>query len=116
VWIQSMKKEYNRPKYNKVQRLISLRIAQAYRMISHEAHYPDRDTTINIKAEEAVTLYNITAGRNIQKYQIDKEENPRNWLHPRIQSSLTTPLLLMAKKTVNTTYRYTQTAAKVNTE
>jgi len=36
---------------------------------------------INIRAEEAATLYNIT-GRIIQKYQIDKEENPRNWLHP----------------------------------
>jgi len=29
-------------------------------------------------------LYNNTKinGRNNQKYQIDKEENPRNWLHP----------------------------------
>jgi hypothetical protein len=26
--------------------------------------------------------YNITTGRCIQKYQIDTEENPRNWLHP----------------------------------
>jgi hypothetical protein len=39
-------------------------------------------TPINIKAEEVITLYNITTGRNIQKYQIDKVENPRNRLHP----------------------------------
>ena len=35
-----------------------------------------------MKVEEVVTLYNITTGRNKQKYQIDKAENPRNWLHP----------------------------------
>ena len=37
---------------------------------------------INIKVEEAVALYNITTGRIIQRYQIDKEENPKYWLHP----------------------------------
>ena len=34
------------------------------------------------QAEEIVTLYNTTTGRNNQKYQTDKAENPRNWLHP----------------------------------
>jgi len=29
-----------------------------------------------------VALYNITTGRIIQRYQIDKEENPKFWLHP----------------------------------
>ena len=32
--------------------------------------------------QQVVTQYNITTGRCIQKYQIDKAENPRNWLHP----------------------------------
>ena len=64
-------------------RLISLRIAKAYRTISHEALCILTGLTpINIKVEEFVTLYNITTGRNDQKYQIDKAENPRNWLHP----------------------------------
>ena len=39
-------------------------------------------TPINIKAQEVVTQYTITTGRCIQKYQIDKAETPRNWLHP----------------------------------
>ena len=36
----------------------------------------------DIKVEEAVALYNITTGRTIQRYQIDKKENPKYWLHP----------------------------------
>jgi len=37
---------------------------------------------INIKAEKAVALYNITKGKIVQRYQIDNEENPKYWLHP----------------------------------
>ena len=82
VWIESIKKECNRDKYVRVKRLISLRIAKAYCIISHEALCILTGLTpINIKAEEIVTLYNITTGRNNQKYQINKAENPRNWLH-----------------------------------
>jgi hypothetical protein len=83
VWIESIKKEYNKAKYVRVQRLIGLRIAKAYRTISHEALCILTELTpINIKAKEVVTLYNITTGRKNQEYQIDKAENPRNWLHP----------------------------------
>ena len=58
-------------------------MAKAYRTISHEALcILTGILPINIRAEEAATLCNITTGRIIQKYQIDKEENPRNWLHP----------------------------------
>jgi hypothetical protein len=35
-----------------------------------------------MKAEEAVALYNRTTGRSTQQYQLDIEENPRDWLHP----------------------------------
>jgi ribonuclease HI len=37
---------------------------------------------MHIKAQEVATQCNITTGRSTQKYQIDKAENPRNWLHP----------------------------------
>jgi len=77
-----MKKEY-KAKYTRVQRLISLRIAKTYRTISHEALCIITGIPpINIKVEEAVALYNIITGRIIQRYQIDKEENPKYWLHP----------------------------------
>jgi ribonuclease HI len=60
-----------------------LRIARAHRTISHEAFCILTGLTpINIEAEEIVTLYNITTGRRNQGYQIDKAENPRNWIHP----------------------------------
>jgi len=52
-------------------------------MISHEALCIITGIPpINIKVEEAVALYNITTGRTIQIYQIDKKENPKYWLHP----------------------------------
>jgi len=81
MWIEAIKKECNRAKYVRVQRLISLRIAKAYRTISHEALCILTGLTpITIKTEEVAKLYNTTTGRNNQKYEIDKEENPRNWL------------------------------------
>jgi ribonuclease HI len=83
VWKESIKKECNKAKYIRVQRLISLRIVKAYRTISQGALCILTGlTSINIKAEEVATLYNITTGRNNQKFQIDEAEKPRNWLHP----------------------------------
>jgi hypothetical protein len=83
VWTEFIKKECNKAKYVRVQRLISLRIAKAYCAISHEALCILTGLTpINIKAEEVVTLYNMTTRRKNQEYRTDKAENPRNWLHP----------------------------------
>jgi len=63
----------------RVQRLISLRTATAYRTISHEALCILTGLTpTNIKAEEIVTLYDMTTGRKNHEYQIDKAENPRH--------------------------------------
>ena len=57
-------------------------MAKACRTISHEALYILTGLIPkNNKAEEIATLYNIATGRNNKNYQIDKEENPRNWLH-----------------------------------
>ena len=78
-----MKKQYNKAKYIRTQRLVNLRMAKAYRTISHEALFILTGILpINIRATEAAALYNIKTGINIEKYQIHKEENPRNWLHP----------------------------------
>jgi hypothetical protein len=66
----------------RVQRIISLRTAKAYRTISHEALcILTGITPVHIKTQEVATQYNITTGRSTQKYQIDKAETPRNWLH-----------------------------------
>jgi hypothetical protein len=83
VWIESIKKKCNRAKYVREQRLTSLRIAKAYRTVSHEALCILTGLTpININVEEVVTLYNITTGGINHKYHVDKAANPRNWLHP----------------------------------
>jgi len=58
-------------------------MAKECRTISHEALYILTELIPkNNKAEEIATLCNKTTGRYKQKYQIDKEENLRNWLHP----------------------------------
>jgi ribonuclease HI len=83
VWIESINKECNTVKYVRVQRIISLRKAKAYRTIPHKVLcILTGITPIYIKVQEVATQYNITTGRSTQKYQIDKAENPRNWLHP----------------------------------
>jgi hypothetical protein len=79
VWIESINKECNKVKYVRVQRIISLRIAKAYRTITHEALcILTGITPIDINAQEIATQYNITTGRSTQKYQIDKAETPSN--------------------------------------
>jgi hypothetical protein len=55
VWVESIKKEFNRAKFVRVQRLISLRIAKAYCTVSHEALcILTGKTPTNIKVEEVV--------------------------------------------------------------
>jgi hypothetical protein len=56
VWIEAIKKERNRAKYVRVQRLISLRTAKAYLATCHEALciLPGL-TPITIKAEDVAT-------------------------------------------------------------
>jgi hypothetical protein len=68
VWVEAIKRECSSAIYGRVQRLITLRIAKAYRTISHEALCILKGlTSITIKAEELAALYNITTGRNDQK-------------------------------------------------
>ena len=68
VWVEAIKRECSSAIYVRVQRLITLRIAKAYRTISHEALCILTGlTSITIKAEELAALYNITTGRNDQK-------------------------------------------------
>jgi hypothetical protein len=83
VWVESINKECNKVKYVRVQQIISLRTAKAYRTISHESLcILTGITPAHIKVQEVATQYNITTGRSAQKYQIDKAENPKNWRHP----------------------------------
>jgi hypothetical protein len=60
VWIEAMKYEYSRQKYIRVQRLMNLIIAKAFRTTSSEAPCSLAGlTAIIIKNEETVRLYNL---------------------------------------------------------
>jgi hypothetical protein len=57
VWIEALKKECNKIIYKKVQRLINIKIAKAFRTTSNEALCALTGlTAIVIKAEEAAKL------------------------------------------------------------
>ena len=81
VWIEALEKECNKPVYNRVQRLIIIKIAKAFRTASNEALCTLTGLTpIVIKAEETAKLYSIV--RKNQAQGIDYEVQPKDWLHP----------------------------------
>jgi len=81
VWIEALKKESNKTIYSRVQHIINIKIAKAFRTTSNEALCTLTGLTpIVIKAEEAAKLYNII--RNRQAYKIGHEVQPKDWLHP----------------------------------
>jgi hypothetical protein len=81
VWKEALEKECNKTVYNRVQRLINIKIAKAFRTTSNEAICILTGLTpIVIKAEEAAKLYSII--RKSQVQGIDYEVQPKDWLHP----------------------------------
>jgi hypothetical protein len=83
VWIEAMKYEYNRLKYFRVQRLINIKIAKAFRTTSSEALcILTGMTPIIIKTEEAVKRYNIRKGKGSQTHLFDSEVELKNRPHP----------------------------------
>jgi ribonuclease HI len=81
VWIKALEKNCNRKIYNRVQRLINIKIAKAYRTTSNEALCTLTGLTpIAIKAEEAARIYNIM--RDSYQNEIDTDEKINLWLHP----------------------------------
>jgi len=81
VWIKALEKECNRKIYNRVQRLINIRIAKAYRTTSNEALCtPTGLTPIVIQAEEETKIFNIK--RESSKNEIDKDVQVKDWINP----------------------------------
>ena len=77
VWIEALEKECNKTVYNRVQRLINIKIAKAFRTKSSEALCTVTGlTAIVIRAEEAAKLYNIM--RKSQAHAIDQEVQPKD--------------------------------------
>jgi hypothetical protein len=72
VWIEALKKECNKTVYNRVQHLINIKIAKAFRTTSNEG----------LCTLTGLTPIVIKAMRNNQVYEIDHEVQPKDWLHP----------------------------------
>jgi hypothetical protein len=74
VWIEAMNHDYNRRKYIRVQRLINISMAKAYRTTSSEALCMVMTMTpITIKLEEIVKRYNTNKRKNIGLREVDHE-------------------------------------------
>jgi hypothetical protein len=76
-----MEKKCNKTIYSRVQRLMNIKIAKAYRTTSNEALCTLTGITpIEIKAEETANLYlNI---RDRKNHQLDHEIELKDWTHP----------------------------------
>jgi ribonuclease HI len=74
---------YNRLKYIRVQRLINIKIATAFRTTSSEALCTIAGTIpIIIRTEMAVRQYYIRKGLGDTRSPVDMEVEPKNWPHP----------------------------------
>ena len=84
IWTEAMKYEYNSRKYIRVQRLINIRMAKAYRTTSSEALcIVTGMTPITIKVEEAVKKYKVgIRNEDHAQTRIDHDVELRNWPHP----------------------------------
>jgi ribonuclease HI len=86
VWNSVLKRQCYKAKLIRIQRLINLRMAKAYRTVSNEALcIINGITPINIKIAEIGKLYDITKGG---KYQYDREMEKENWNHPALQVNI----------------------------
>jgi hypothetical protein len=82
VWIEATKHEYSRRNYIRVQGLLNIRVAKAFRKISSEALCILAGMTSTfIKTEEAVKQYNITKGKGTQTHLFDSRVEFKNWPH-----------------------------------
>ena len=83
VWIEAMNHEHNRRKYIRVQRLINISMAKAYRTTSSEALCMLATTTpIIIKLEEIVKRHNTKERKANCSMELDHEVEYKYWPHP----------------------------------
>jgi hypothetical protein len=83
VWAEILEKTSHRIKLSRVQRLINIKIAKAYRTVSNKALCIITVLTpIHIKIQKTVELYKIVRGNRYKNLPIDHDKLPRQWLHP----------------------------------
>jgi hypothetical protein len=83
VWIEALRYKHNRLKYIRVQRLINIRIAKAYRTVSNEALCVLTGLIpIDIKIAEASQFYHFTKGNKKEEALVDCDMEVKYWQHP----------------------------------
>ena len=83
VWIEAMAKQYNQIKYKRVQRLINIKVAKAFRTTSNEALCMVTGLTpIIIKIEEIAGLNAVMKRRETEGLQLDLPRPIETWPHP----------------------------------
>jgi len=107
VWIEAQGKACNKTVYNRVQLLIDINIAKAFRTTSNEAFCTFTGLIpIMIKAEEAAKLYNIMR-KSKSTRSTTKHSQKAGFTQQTESESLNNKM--------NTLYEYLQTAAKAST-
>jgi hypothetical protein len=82
IWAEAMRFEYNRLKYIRVQRLMNIKTAKAFRTTSSEALcILAGKTPIIIRTEEAAKQYFLKRGKGALTKLIDHEVELKNWPH-----------------------------------
>jgi ribonuclease HI len=83
VWAEILEKTSHKIKLTRVQRLINIKIAKAYRTVSNEVLCIITGLTpIHIKIQKTVELYKIFRGNRYKNLPIDHDKLPRQWFHP----------------------------------
>ena len=83
VWIEAMKHQHNRQKLKRVQRLINLRMARAFRTTSGDALcILTGMKPIIIKIEETVKQHEFKGRQPQWEDHLDHEVEHRHWPHP----------------------------------
>ena len=77
-----MQYEHNKRKYIRVQRLINLLIAKAFRTSNEALCILTGITPIIIKTEEAVKMYNARKAKENNTQEIDNALEYKKWPHP----------------------------------
>lgn len=82
MWIEALKRQYNRTKINRVQRLINLKMVKAYRTTSSEALCVLSGLMpITLKIQEIAQYYNLVKTKDTRQ-KIDIPLEYRSWAHP----------------------------------
>jgi ribonuclease HI len=80
VWKDALNTATSKARLTRIQRLMNIKIAKAYRTVSNDALCVITGLTpIHIKIQEIAYLYDICNSKD-EKY--DRDTEPHNWIHP----------------------------------